>query len=273
MSASERLRGARTRGQAGAAVVATDRVRQVALRVAPFLGAVTRVETDQPIMALTFDDGPDPVATPALLDVLKGAGHQATFFAVGERAGRYPDLLARIVDEGHALANHSFDHRSFLLTPVGSRLRIGRWRRAEVRAAADVLGARAVPLFRPPYGHQDLACRFDAFLARHRTIGWNLTAGDFLGDSGEEIARRTAERIEPGDIVTFHDGLADAYDPQFLDRSPTVDAVERLLELVGGRLQSVTVPQLLAAGTPRYRFRYPPPVPLHGLRRSAAEGG
>jgi peptidoglycan/xylan/chitin deacetylase (PgdA/CDA1 family) len=251
-------------------VAARRRLRAALVRAVPFAASVSNVDTDEPVIALTFDDGPDPVGTPALLDVLARHDVRATFFLIGERAARHPELVERTLAAGHVVGNHGWDHRSLQLEVPGGWLAAGRWGRAQVRAGAAVLGDRGARYFRAPYGHQDLASRFDAFLAGHVTVGWNLTAGDFMGESGAEIAGRTITRLEPGDIVTFHDGLADAYDPRFLDRSESVDAVDRLLTAVEGRFRCVTVPELLASGAPRYRFHHAVPQPIAGLRATAA---
>ena len=73
-------------------------------------GTVTGVRTSAPAAALTLDDGPDPETTPAVLDLLGRAGAKATFFLVGARAARHPELVARIAAEGHAVGNHGWDH-------------------------------------------------------------------------------------------------------------------------------------------------------------------
>src|SRR5262245_23943546 len=78
------------------------------------LGSLCYVSTDVPAAALTFDDGPHPVYTPRVLDILERHQARATFFVVGESAKKYPDLVRRIGEAGHALGGHSWDHSSFL---------------------------------------------------------------------------------------------------------------------------------------------------------------
>src|SRR5690349_436064 len=84
-------------------------------------GAVTSVETQEPLVALTFDDGPNPASTPEVLRILAQHGARATFFMVGEAATKYPDLVREVAAGGHAIANHSWNHLSF--TRMRSRQR------------------------------------------------------------------------------------------------------------------------------------------------------
>src|SRR4051794_38727678 len=76
-------------------------------------GAITSVETEQPLVALTFDDGPDPLSTPSVLRLLERHNARATFFMVGAAAYRHPDLVRQVAQAGHVIANHSWDHSSF----------------------------------------------------------------------------------------------------------------------------------------------------------------
>ena len=87
---------------------------------AAVLGSLIRVSTTEPVIALTFDDGPHPVDTPALLEVLARHRARATFFLVGKSAARHPELVARIVAEGHAVGGHTWDHPSLPTLPAGT---------------------------------------------------------------------------------------------------------------------------------------------------------
>jgi peptidoglycan/xylan/chitin deacetylase (PgdA/CDA1 family) len=254
--------GARSRRAEGAA----GAWRSAAVGRVPVLGALVAVDTDAPVVALTFDDGPDPSATPALLDVLGEAGARATFFTLGERISRDPELARRAVAEGHAVGTHGWHHRSMVLdAPEGWRA-AAQWRRENVsrgaRAVVDVVGAgHGRVLYRPAYGHQDVAVRAAARVAGCDTVGWSLSAGDWQAEDGPTIARRVVDGVRPGAIVLLHDGLADAFRPECFDRAPTVDAVGRILDELGGRARFVTVPELLACGSPRRRVRHPKPRP------------
>ncbi|MGH8754891.1 MAG: polysaccharide deacetylase family protein [Burkholderiales bacterium] len=119
------------------------------------IGTITHVSTSDAVAALTFDDGPHPEFTRRLLDILDRYQARATFFIVGRSAQRYPELVKRIAQAGHALGNHSWDHPSF---PYISR----RERRLQIRACAKAIHPYGLKLFRPPYGNQSIASRLDA---------------------------------------------------------------------------------------------------------------
>ena len=107
-----------------------------------------RCETTQPVIAITFDDGPDPVLTPRLLDLLKARGIHATFFMVGRNVSAFPDVVKRIVAEGHEVANHSWSHP--MLTQLSQQSVESQMRRTH---DAIVKACGVAPLvYRPPYG-------------------------------------------------------------------------------------------------------------------------
>lgn len=209
----------------------------------PF-GTLIRVATDEPVAALTFDDGPHPEWTPRALDALERGGAKATFFMVGKAAARHPELVARVAGAGHAVANHSWDHTSL---PLLRR----RGRRAQIRWCEEALHPHGVRLFRPPFGHQSPASHLDAVRLGYDVVGWNLVAGDFRGDSGEAIAARVLERIGPGSIVLLHDALFSTQAEAYRDRAPMLEALDRILRALRDRLALVTLPELLARGRPR----------------------
>lgn len=209
-------------------------------------GSLVGVRTAEKLVALTFDDGPDPAGTPAVLDALARHGMKATFFLVGVRAVRHPDLVARIVAGGHAIGNHSWDHPSLPTLParaVADQLR-------RTRAALAPHGAR---LMRPPYGHQDLATHLVAKALGYRVVIWNALGEDWRDDDAETIAGRILARVAPGSIVLLHDTLHTFEAERFRDRGPTVAAIGLLAARLPG-WRFVTVPQLRASGRPRNRY-------------------
>ncbi len=206
------------------------------------LGTVTRVHTSGSVMALTFDDGPHPEYTPQLLEILDRHGAHATFFMVGQRAEKYPDVMAEVARRGHAIGNHSWNHPSFpLLT--------GAQRRQQIRQCASVLANTGARLFRPPFGHQDTASRLDAWLLGYDVIAWSVLADDWLNHSPEQVFDRLSERIRPGSIILLHDALFCAESRTHLDRTATLEAVDRLLTAYSS-YEFVTVPELLQRGRP-----------------------
>jgi peptidoglycan/xylan/chitin deacetylase (PgdA/CDA1 family) len=151
---------------------------------------------------LTFDDGPDPEWTPRILDLLGEAHAQATFFVIGEQARRAASLVRRIVEEGHALGNHTLSHRHpWTMT--------SRAARAQVRdgAAAISEAAGAMPsLFRPPHGRRRPCMTDEARRLGERVVMWDVSAIDW-GPMG--AAARILERlgaVRGGQIILMHDG-------------------------------------------------------------------
>lgn len=228
--------------------------RLLALTARP-LGSLVRVETDEPAMALTFDDGPDPSETPRVLDLLAAHGARATFFMVGRRVEAHPDLVARVVAAGHAIANHSWDHASFLRID-------GDARREQLRRAAAALGARAAatpsgrPLFRPPFGEQSLASLRDVRRAGFEVVTWDVVPEDWRDDSAEVIVARTMRRLRRGSIVLLHDSLYVTEDARYRDRGPMREALSTLLSRLAPTHRFVTVPELLRLGRPVYAHHF-----------------
>ena len=156
-------------------------------------------------IALTFDDGPDPARTPALLDVLAELDVKATFFVVGDRVDAHPTLCARIANEGHQLGNHTYSHRYLPLAPAKS---VERELAATDRAIEDATG-QVPDIARPPYGGRSpWTVRAFARLAK-RVVLWDVNSFDWKGRPATEVAERVLERARAGSIVLFHDTAAD----------------------------------------------------------------
>jgi peptidoglycan/xylan/chitin deacetylase (PgdA/CDA1 family) len=196
------------------------------------------VVTDEPVAALTFDDGPHPEHTPRLLDLLDRFQIRATFFMVGQAASDQPDLVKRVAST-HAIGNHSWDH------PVFPQIS-GADRRSQIRACADAIAPYGTDIFRPPHGAEDRGSRLDVSLLGYRSIGWSVDAEDWLAREPEWMAERLLASAGPGSIVLLHDAIFRSLQPvpQF-NREPMIDAVRIFLERIGSRLQFLTVPELL----------------------------
>jgi peptidoglycan/xylan/chitin deacetylase (PgdA/CDA1 family) len=157
-------------------------------------------------VAITFDDGPHPVGTPAVLDVLSRAGARATFFVIGEQVERRPELLAEIVAAGHAVALHGYRHRLQLrlsASGVADDLKRG------VAAIEDAIGARPI-WHRPPYGIYSPAGLKAARAAGLRPLLWSKWGKDWRKfTTPARIAARCTRDLTPGDVILLHD--ADFY--------------------------------------------------------------
>lgn len=198
--------------------------------------ALGRVPTHDRVVALTFDDGPNPNATPRVLDALGEAGVHATFFILGRHAERWPELVRRVRDEGHAIGNHGYYHRKLhFKSPAYVRDDLGRG----TAAIADAAGVQPA-LFRAPHGFRSPWVNGIAASFGQRVIGWSLGVWDSDRPGADAIAQRTVVGARAGSILLLHDG--DGYDASG-DRLQTAAAIPRILtELAGRGYRFVTVP-------------------------------
>ena len=223
------------------------KLRSVAMR--NLIGTITNVSTDQPLTALTFDDGPSPQFTPALLDILRKYNARATFFVVGKLAHRYHGLVEMTALAGHAIGNHSWDHSSL---PLLSR----QQRYQQLLMCQEAIAPYDCGLFRPPYGHQSFTSRLDALILGYKVVAWNVAAEDWLDHNSNWLFDKVAARITAGTIILFHDGLYTFAKERFVDRNATLEAVEMLLAQFSSKFDFVTIPELLERGRPRLQNWY-----------------
>ncbi|MFZ1997489.1 MAG: polysaccharide deacetylase family protein [Solirubrobacteraceae bacterium] len=153
-------------------------------------------------LALTFDDGPDPVWTPRLLDLLRRLNARATFFPIAVRAAAHPAIIGRMRADGHAIGLHCDQH-------IRHSERDAAWLTRDTGAALRRLAGLGVrpTIWRTPWG--DMA-PWSAQIARDRDlrlIGWTADTHDWRGDSAGEMFEATRDALTPGAIVLAHDGL------------------------------------------------------------------
>jgi peptidoglycan-N-acetylglucosamine deacetylase len=185
---------------------------------------LSRLPGDEPVVSLTFDDGPNPRATPRILDVLAREQVKATFFVLGRHAERWPELVRRMADEGHQLGNHGYWHRKLhRRTPAYVREDLVRGTEAICLAS----GLPSLRHFRAPHGFRSPWVTPIARRLGQRTVGWSLGVWDSARPGAEEIARRAAEGMRPGSILLLHDG--DGYDPDG-DRTQTAEALPLIID-------------------------------------------
>jgi peptidoglycan-N-acetylglucosamine deacetylase len=146
---------------------------------------------------LSFDDGPHPVATPYVLDLLKAYDARATFFCIGKNVAAHGDVYQRILNEGHRVGNHTFSHNNGWETSDGDYL-------DDIGAAAKLIDS---DLFRPPYGRIRLSQLRKIREKLHmKPVMWSVLSGDFdPGISNEKCADNVLRYIKPGSVVVFHD--------------------------------------------------------------------
>lgn len=146
---------------------------------------------------LTFDDGPVPEATPYVLEALAEYGAKATFFCVGDNVRKYPMLYQQIIEEGHAVGNHTYHHKNGWKTDTSQYLQ-------DVAAAASVIDS---PYFRPPYGK--LRPTQMKMLAKdYSIVMWDVLSGDYDPKrTPEQCLQTVVQYSKPGSIIVFHDSV------------------------------------------------------------------
>ncbi|CAA6677534.1 MULTISPECIES: polysaccharide deacetylase family protein [unclassified Lentimonas] len=154
---------------------------------------------------LTIDDGPDPEDTPALLEALAEHGAKATFFMIGERAAKHPELVKAVLAGGHTVGSHTHTHplRDFWM--AGPR-RVAR----ELDDSCAVLNAKGadVQLYRSPVGFKNLFLRRALRERQLRCVAWTIRSGDCLGKDSSAIVARVERELRPGAILLMHEGVS-----------------------------------------------------------------
>lgn len=179
-----------------------QRIKRAMIRCVPRDRFLVRGPRGSDAVCLTFDDGPHPLHTPRLLDVLKAEGVAATFFLIGMNVERHPEIVRRIVDEGHVIAHHTYSHQR----PASlSAARLA----AEIRRTDDLfrrITGRPSRLFRPPWGKLSAAKFVRLWAAGQGIVLWTKDPRDCeRRDVGEVRAWFAAHPLGPGDILLMHD--------------------------------------------------------------------
>jgi cellulose synthase/poly-beta-1,6-N-acetylglucosamine synthase-like glycosyltransferase/peptidoglycan/xylan/chitin deacetylase (PgdA/CDA1 family)/spore germination protein YaaH len=176
-------------------------------------------------VALTFDDGPDPKWTPKVLDILKAAGVKAAFFVVGANAEQHPDLVKRIVAEGHEIGNHTYYHPNLSLCwPEHIRLELNA-----TQLLIETITGRSTTLFRPPYNADtspsslgDLAPLRIANDLNYLVVLENIDPQDWARPGADVILQRVKQQRHDGSIILLHDAGG--------DRSETIEALPKIID-------------------------------------------
>lgn len=172
------------------------------LRFEYFYPAVYRNRQNEVI--LTFDDGPDPTHTNRVLDILQQYNIKALFFLIGDKAQAHPEIVRRMIAEGHHIGNHTQTHPIFFA--LYSRKKIGR----EIDEAANVIESfihQKVRLFRPPIGYMNPSIASSLKKRNLRVIGWNVRSYDSFKNK-EQLLTRLIRLTKKQSIVLMHDNLA-----------------------------------------------------------------
>ncbi|MBI0577360.1 polysaccharide deacetylase family protein [Neobacillus cucumis] len=192
------------------------------------IGVLKRKDSSAKI-AFTFDDGPNRIFTPQLLDLLKANNIKATFFVVGSKAEKYPELIERMHEEGHLIGIHNYVHKSnWVMSPWKIRQDLDK----SASIIEKITGERPI-YYRPPWGLMNL---FDFFLMKsYKIIHWSVMAEDWKSRGGsEKVKNILLQKIKQGDVILLHDCGetigADAHAPM-----NTIDALKDVLKELSRR--------------------------------------
>lgn len=211
-------------GVAASVAVAGVALHGVYYRNSPVFGRpIVDLRSASRAVALTFDDGPNPVATPLILDALAARDVKATFFVLGRHADRWPELVRRMSNEGHVLGNHGYFHRKLHVHGPGYVRKDLTMGAESIERATNVRPR----LFRAPHGFRNPWVSPIAASLGERTVGWSLGVWDSSRPGVDAIVRRTVDGSRPGSILLLHDG--DGYDMNG-DRTQTAAAVPRIVD-------------------------------------------
>ena len=179
---------------------------------------VNQVDTKEKVVALTYDDGPNPPFTNQLLELLERNQIKATFFVIGKIVEKHPEIVRLILLKGHEVGNHSYSHHQLIFkSPWCIRSEIEK-----TDKLLRQLGVKQEIHFRAPYGRKLLVLPYILSKIRKKNILWNLDAKDYEASSSEVIENNVLEHVHPGSIILMHDGGG--------ERSQTLVATERLLK-------------------------------------------
>jgi peptidoglycan/xylan/chitin deacetylase (PgdA/CDA1 family) len=183
-----------------------------------------RLSSKPSAIMLTFDDGPHPIWTPQLLEVLKRHDVPAVFFVVGSLAEKRPDLIRNMIEEGHTVGNHSYSHRPIWKL---SKQQVCWEIETTERIISKAAGCSSM-LFRPPKGFIRPSQKRLLEQMGYQTVTWSLSPKDWVGFSARYLVSTVLRRVRGGDIILFHDG-GGVCSLTCGKRANTITAVERLI--------------------------------------------
>ncbi len=192
-------------------------------------------KNDDMMIALTFDDGPHPQYTQEILDILDRYDIRATFFLIGSCAEQYPDLVAKEVEKGHEIGNHTYSHLKLYQSSTSTL----KEELAKTDGILSSLTQQKISLFRPPEGYcsKSIAAVTEDF--GYKVILWNIDTRDWAHTPTEKIVSHVKKNVKSGDILLFHDYIA--------KNSPTPRALEVLIPfLLSEGYRFVTVSELIS---------------------------
>ncbi len=213
---------------------------------------LTHGPTNERVIALTYDDGPNPPYTNRILEVLEREHVHATFFLVGRAVQAYPELVRREIRDGDAVGNHSWDHSHLIVFPQAQVMQSIERTDAAIHGAAGV----HTRLLRPPFGARDWIVMRAAQRLGYTVVMWSAPlARDWEYPSAALITQRVLHGVGDGSIIVLHDGNrgllcgAQHLNPRVCDRSADIAATRMIVEeLKKSGYRFVTIPELISGG-------------------------
>ncbi len=198
--------------------------------------AIWEIKTNKKMIAITFDDGPHPVYTPQILDILAKYNAKATFFVIGKKVDEHPDVIKRIVKEGHEVANHTYNHTR------GNKMNSKKLVTELDKTAESIKSITNIKptLFRPVGGFYNDLIINTAVKNNYLVVmwSWHQDPKDWNGTNANKISKHVISSAKPGDIVLLHDSGG--------DRTKTVNALDPILDfLTKNNFECVTVSDML----------------------------
>lgn len=187
-----------------------------------------QAEEERPKLAITFDDGPNPEWTPALLDGLKQRGVKASFFVIGEKAQSNPDIILRMVREGHVVGNHTFTHVQ--LTGLTQQQACAEITKTN-EVLKEIMGSSPIYI-RPPFGswNEELECGVSMF-----PVMWTIDTLDWTTSDADKVVNKAVSQAKAGSIILLHDNY-----------ESSVQAALRIIDILQKKgFEFVTVEELM----------------------------
>ncbi len=211
----------------------------------------SEVNTKDRMVALTFDDGPNEPYTSQVLDILDSSGIKATFFLIGQNVLLYPAVARRMLEDGHAIGNHTYSHNAnHALTAAGGK---------DIQRAQQVISSTlgVTPhLYRPPHGKKTPWEIEEAAKEKLVEVNWTVSTNELNGRSAATMADKIARATDPGEIILLHDGYGADHNVPQANKSVTVATLPLLIDKLQAKgYHFVTVSELL--NLPAYNERPP----------------
>jgi peptidoglycan/xylan/chitin deacetylase (PgdA/CDA1 family) len=167
-----------------------------------FIPIVCSLKTDEKVIAISFDDGPDAINTPTILQLLKTNNIKATFFCIGNRIPPNASLLKQIDDDGHLIGNHSFSHHYWFDMFAADKMLVDL---KQMDTETQAIIGQTPKLFRPPYGVTNPNLKKAIINGQYTPVGWSVRSMDTVINDADKLYKKVTRKLKPGAVFLFHD--------------------------------------------------------------------